>query len=176
MPYTKTNENNETIFHVTPEQAPSLLNALILPLLLPFIILFAINIFIFLLAVAVIGIWIYFNQKSDNVTRYRNPSVVSVSQNGLSFNNTFYKKEDIHRLIIRNHVNDQYVFVPARLSYEQPGNVDRGLKLRQKLIAVSYRVDMEIGGKPYTLAGGINEPTAYALLKDISRIMEFDIK
>jgi hypothetical protein len=175
MPYTKTiNNNNETIFEVIPNKVPSIFNALLLPLLIPLIILFAINIFIFLLVVAALAVCLYLSQKSNNVNRYRTNSFFSVIENGVKYQNIFFKREDIHRLLIRSHVNERYVYVPARLSYEQPGNAHRGLKLRQKLIAVSYRVDMELNGKPHTLDGGIDEPTAYALLQDVSKGIHFE--
>ncbi|EON77879.1 hypothetical protein ADIS_1592 [Lunatimonas lonarensis] len=123
---------------------------------------------------AILGAWIYFSQNSKNVTQYRTPSRFSVTPEGIKLNGVFYAKDNIHRLIIRNHVDEQYVFVSNYQSYHAPASTARGLQLRQKLIDVSYRVDLESNGKAIPLAGGLNEPTAYAVLTDVNRVLKLN--
>jgi hypothetical protein len=168
MPYTKNNTDKGVEFNTSPEEAPSLLKAIMVPIAIPIFILFAINFMLGLGICAVVGIWMYFSQKSDNVMKYRHPASFSVSREGIRLNGQLYLQEDIHRIIIRNHLNEQYVFVPDHVAYHNPESTRRGLKLRERLTAVSYRVDMEANGKAVTLAGGITEPTAYAVMQDVS--------
>lgn len=175
MPYRKQAENHSTTFYVQPEEAPSLLKALLLPIAIPLLISWALSFYFGLILTAGLAIWIYFAQRSRNVTQYRHPVNFSANANGVTFNGTFYKKEDIHRLIIRNHMNEQYVFVSDYQAYHAPVSTARGLQLRQRLTAVSYRVDMESNGTAIALAGGLTEPTAYAILADVSRLMNFKV-
>jgi hypothetical protein len=176
MSYIKTKTDKGSLFNITPEEAPSLLKAILFPVMIPLAILLFINVYIFLLMLLGLGAWIYVSQNSKNVTQYRTPTAFTVNENGVLFGNTMYAKEDIHRLIIRNHVNEQYVFVPGKETYHRPEDVRAGLKLRQQLINVSYRVDMEVNGKPLTLAGGITEPAAFAILSETAKIMNYAIR
>ena len=41
-----------------------------------------------------------------------------------------------------------------------------------KLGPISYRVDVEARGVPTTLAGGLDEPTASAIMTDVNRLLE----
>ena len=76
------------------------------------------------------------------------PSTFSVSADAVSIEGRSIRRKDIHRAIIRNHV----------LSGGQ-------------LADISCRVDMEAGGVPHTLAGGLNESTAFAILTDVCSIL-----
>lgn len=174
MPYEKSTNSGETTFSVNPEKAPSLLKTLLLPLSIPFLILCAVDILLGLMAAGVLGAWIYFSQNSKNVTQYRTSSKFSVSPTGVKINGVFYAMDDIHRLIIRNHVDEQYVFISNYQSYHAPASTARGLQLRRKLIDVSYRIDLESNGKAIPLAGGLNEPTAYAVLSDVNKMLKFN--
>jgi hypothetical protein len=42
----------------------------------------------------------------------------------------------------------------------------------QKLGPISYRVDAEARGVPTTLAGGLTEPTAFAIMADVSKALQ----
>jgi hypothetical protein len=44
----------------------------------------------------------------------------------------------------------------------------------QKLGPISYRVDVEARGVPTTLAGGLTEPTAAAIMMDVSKILQLN--
>jgi hypothetical protein len=41
-----------------------------------------------------------------------------------------------------------------------------------KLGPISYRVDAEARGVPTTLAGGLTEPTAAAIMADVSKVLQ----
>ena len=42
----------------------------------------------------------------------------------------------------------------------------------QKLGPISYRVDAEARGVPTTLAGGLTEPTAFAIMADVNKTLQ----
>ena len=46
-----------------------------------------------------------------------------------------------------------------------------GQKAEQRLQAVSYRVEVEAGGKATTLAGGLYEIVAFGIMSDVGNIM-----
>ena len=96
----------------------------------------------------------------------------TLNDKGVQLGNKFYNKDDIHRIIIRNHMNEKYIFIPEQISRQNPVATQKGLKLREKLTAVSYRVDLESNGTAVTIAGGITEPAAYAIKSDVDRLLK----
>lgn len=175
MPYTKRNIDNGYEFNVQPEKAPSIAKILLPLLIIPLLLIMCSGPIVVIAATVIIGAFIYFMQKSTKYTLHRQPSSFTVTSDKITKQGNDYNKEDIHRIIIRNHVDEEYVFISNYQSYHNPASTAGALKLRQQLINVSYRVDIECGGYPTTLAGGINEPTAYALLSDISKVLDYKI-
>lgn len=171
MPYNKTTSGADTTFISEPEKAPSFLKSAIWLLVLPLLILWGINFALGFIMTILLGIWIYFIQNNKNVTQYRERKEFTLNEKGVHLGNQFYNKDDIHRIIIRNHMNEKYLFVPEQVSRQSPVSTQQGLKLREKLTAVSYRVDLESNGRAVTIAGGLTEPTAYAILSDVSRLL-----
>jgi hypothetical protein len=49
-----------------------------------------------------------------------------------------------------------------------------GANYGKKLARVSWRLDVEARGKAYTLAGGLEETTAYGLMSDVERSLKGD--
>jgi malonyl CoA-acyl carrier protein transacylase len=85
-------------------------------------------------------------------------------------------KDAIHRIIIRNHVREAagdviMVANPNVNSGQQ--NVVAGMNWAvSKLGPISYRVDAEARGVPTTLAGGLTEPTASAIMMDVNKALQ----
>ena len=175
MPYKKTTSGADTIFVTEAEKAPSFLQSAIWLLVIPLLILWGINFALGFIMTILLGIWIYFIQNNKNVTRWRERMEFTLNEKGVQLGNQFYNKDDIHRIIIRNHMNEKYLFVPEHISQRNPAATQTGMKLREKLTAVSYRVDLESNGTPVTIAGGLTEPAAYAILSDISRLLNLKI-
>ena len=163
MPYKKTTSGANTIFVSEPEKAPSFLQSAIWLLVIPLLILWGINFALGFIMTILLGVWIYFIQNNKNVTRWRERMEFTLNDKGVQLGNKFYNKDDIHRIIIRNHMNEKYIFIPEQISRQNPVATQKGLKLREKLTAVSYRVDLESNGTAVTIAGGITEPAAYAI-------------
>ncbi len=173
MPYKKTISGTDTIFVTEPEKAPSFLQSAIWLLILPLLLLWGISFTLGFIVTALLGLWIYFIQNNKNVTRWRERMEFTLNEKGVHLSNQFYNKDDIHRIIIRNHMNEKYLFVPEHMSQRNPAATQQGLKLREKLTAVSYRVDLESNGTAVTIAGGLTEPAAYAIFSDVSRLLNF---
>jgi hypothetical protein len=171
MPYTKTIDDDGVLFEVEPEKAPSFLHASFLLLLAPVIVLWMVDIKLGVLAILALAAWAFFIQRNKNVTQYRQRKSFKASVEGIKVNNRFYSKENIHRLKIRNHIDKNYVM--SSPVYGMPGSMKAGLGLREKLLNVSYRVDLEAEGVAIVIAGGITEATAYAIVSDLNKIFEW---
>jgi hypothetical protein len=112
-------------------------------------------------------------QHSRWAQKYRVPSKFSISTEGISIGGKLIPREDIHRVIIRNHAlsgSDS-----SGLMYEAGTGVAAAAvsaaRYQQRIGAISYRVDVEAGGVSHTLAGGLNEPVAFAVRTDVSTLL-----
>jgi hypothetical protein len=118
----------------------------------------------------------YLLMHSKQATLYRVPARFRVSKTGIEAGGTTIPKDAIHRIIVRNHVRQAagdiiMVANPNPNSGQQ--NVVAGMNWAlSKLGPISYRVDAEARGVPTTLAGGLTEPTAAAIMTDVSRILQ----
>jgi len=118
----------------------------------------------------------YLLMHSKQATQYRTPAKFRVSKTGIEVAGTTIPKEAIHRIIIRNHVlkaaGDVIIVADPHPNSGQQ-NVVAGMNWAvSKLGPISYRVDAEARGVPTTLAGGLTEPTASAIMTDVSKILQ----
>jgi hypothetical protein len=118
----------------------------------------------------------YLLMHSKQATLYRTPARFRVSKTGIKVGGSSIAKEAIHRVIIRNHVlkaaGDVIVVADAHPNSGQQ-NVVAGMNWAvSKLGPISYRVDAEARGVPTTLAGGLTEPTASAIMMDVNRVLQ----
>lgn len=118
----------------------------------------------------------YLLMHSKQATLYRTPARFRVSKTGIEVGGSSIAKEAIHRVIIRNHVlkaaGDVIVVADAHPNSGQQ-NVVAGMNWAvSKLGPISYRVDAEARGVPTTLAGGLTEPTASAIMMDVNRVLQ----
>lgn len=177
MGYTKSEQGQATTFVTQPEAVPVPWGLAALGVL-PVVIFLFISIPAALVFAAIFAALIWARMKVGPAARkHRLPSTFSVSPEGVSIEGRSIRQKDIHRAIIRNHV----------LSGGNPSEVitlHQGLgamhaaasgaakaKFKGQLADISYRVDVEAGGTPHTLAGGLNESTAFAVLSDVSGIL-----
>src|ERR1700723_2569045 len=118
----------------------------------------------------------YLLMHSKQATQYRAPAKFRVSKTGIYVAGTNIPKDAIHRIIIRNHVlkaaGDVIVVADPHPNSGQQ-NVVAGMNWAiQKLGPISYRVDAEARGVPTTLAGGLTEPTASAIMMDVNKALQ----
>jgi len=91
-----------------------------------------------------------------------------VTPDGIKIDGQTYTKENIQRIIIRNGFDD--------LHTNFTGHTRQLAESSYKGAAsVNFRVDIESNGTPLSIAIGLNEPTAYAILNDVSSILGMTI-
>jgi hypothetical protein len=118
----------------------------------------------------------YLLMHSKQATQYRTPATFRVSKTGIEVGGATIPKEAIHRVIVRNHVlkaaGDVIVVANPNPNSGQQ-NVVAGMNWAvSKLGPISYRVDAEARGVPTTLAGGLTEPTASAIMMDVNKTLQ----
>jgi hypothetical protein len=118
----------------------------------------------------------YLLMHSKQATQYRAPSRFRVSKTGIDVAGNNIPKDAIHRVIVRNHVlkaaGDVIVVADPHPNSGQQ-NVVAGMNWAvQKPGPISYRVDAEARGVPTTLAGGLTEPTAFAIMADVNKTLQ----
>jgi len=117
----------------------------------------------------------YLLTHSKQATQYRTPARFRVSKAGIEVGGTLIPKDAIHRVIVRNHVTkaaESVIVVADPHPNSGQQNVVAGMNWAlSKLGPISYRVDAEARGVPTTLAGGLTEPTATAIMIDVDRCL-----
>jgi hypothetical protein len=168
--YTKHQEGNASVFEVTPAQSPKFMMMAIGGGILALIGLLMGPIgWIIFLPVGAFGIWLgYF--KDLRPLAHRLPSKFRVSPTAIEADGRTFAKDDIHRLIIKNGVNNEVlgnpnVVVPINTSTAM------GVAHRAKVATIANALEVETGGKSYPLAGGMDSTTAFGLLHDVSKVM-----
>jgi hypothetical protein len=165
-----------TEFTTNPEPVPQPWLLVAIPGTLLVLIALSMGILYGLVAAAFVYGAMYLLTHSKQATQYRTPARFRVSPTGIEVGGTTIPKDAIHRVIVRNHVRSAAADVivvanPNPNSGQQ--NVVAGMNWAvSKLGPISYRVDAEARGVPTTLAGGLTEPTAAAIMADVSKILQ----
>jgi hypothetical protein len=117
----------------------------------------------------------YLLTHSKQATQYRTPARFRVSKSGIEVGGNMIPKDAIHRVIVRNHVKkaaESVIVVADPHPNSGQQNVVAGMNWAlSKLGPISYRVDVEARGVPTTLAGGLTEPTANAIMMDVDKCL-----
>jgi hypothetical protein len=165
-----------TEFSTTPEKVPMPLVLIVIPGTLLVLIAFASGFFYGLIAVGFCYGAMYLLMHSKQATQYRTPATFRVSSTGITVGGTTIGKDGIHRVIVRNHVlksAENLVVVASPVRNSGQDNIVSGMNWAiSKLGPISYRVDVEARGVPTTLAGGLTEPTASAIMTDVNKLLQ----
>ncbi len=165
-----------TEFSATPETVPYPIVMIAIPGAFLLLIAFSMGFFSGLIAAAFLYGAMYLLMHSKQATQYRTPAKFRVSKTGIDVGGATIAKDAIHRVIMRNHVlksAEGIVVVASPVENSGQQNVVAGMNWAiSKLGPISYRVDVEARGVPTTLAGGLTEPTASAIMTDVSKILE----
>jgi hypothetical protein len=177
MSYTKDEQGQVTVFTTQPEAVPVPWGLLVLPAV-PIVGFLFVNVVVSLVFATIIGALVWARMKVfPAATKHRQPSTFKVSAEGVSIDGKEIKRRDIHRAIIRNHVLDggnpsNFVTLHQGVGAMVGGvGAAANAKAKGQLADISYRVDVEAGGVAHTLAGGLNESTAFAVLSDVSGVL-----
>ncbi len=166
-----------TEFSTTPEEVPRPWVMVAIPGALLVLIAFASGFIYGLIACGFVYGAMYLLMNSKQATQYRTPAKFRASKAGIEVGGATIPKDAIHRVIVRNHVlkASENIIVVATPGANRGGqdNVIAGMNWAiSKLGPISYRVDVEARGVPTTLAGGLTEPTASAIVTDINKILQ----
>ncbi|MGA2076336.1 MAG: zinc ribbon domain-containing protein [Terriglobia bacterium] len=114
--------------------------------------------------------------KGQGASRYRNKTSFEVTPAGITISGGEIPREGIHRLILRNHVSRTEQGSTPSSTFVVPQMAAAvfamGQKHRTKLARISWRLDVDARGKACTLAGGLDETTAYGLMSDVERALK----
>lgn len=169
--YQKRNEGNATVFDVTPAPGPKFIYLLVIAvivILIGFAAPGGFKVFMLALGAATFAFgWLH----DPRPRAYRKGGSFQVSQEGITSEGHRFAKGDIHRLLLRNGVSDQELVT----QYTENANVAAGMAHRARAAKVANALTLESGGKSTLLAAGMDETTAYGLLHDTCRILDFDV-
>jgi hypothetical protein len=167
--YSKRQDGTATVFNVVPASAPKFTYLLIIGGVIGLLGLgtLAGGPGIIFLAMAAFCFW-YGWFRDQRPKDHRVPSSFRVTPEQIEGGGGTFKKDDIHRLILRNGITDKELPIQQ---YTTNTNVAAGMAHRAKISTVANSLNVETGGKSYLLAGGMDETTAYGLLHDVSKVL-----
>jgi hypothetical protein len=165
-----------TEFSTTPETVPMPVALVAIPGTLLVLIALSIKFIYGVIAAGFCYGAMYLLMHSKQATQYRTPAKFRVSPKGIEIGGTTIAKDAIHRVIVRNHVlksAEGIIVVASPIQNSGQQNVVAGMNWAiSKLGPISYRVDVEARGVPTTLAGGLTEPAASAIMTDVSKVLQ----
>ena len=166
--YSKRQDGDATVFDVTPASAPKFMYLVIFG---AFIGLLGLGMIasggIFMLAMAGLAIW-YGWFRDQRPKDHKTPSTFRVTSDQIEAGGRTFKKDEIHRLILKNGITDKELPVQQ---WTTNRNEMAGMAHRANVSMVSNSLNVETGGKSMLLAGGMDETTAYGLLTDVSKVL-----
>jgi hypothetical protein len=149
--YHKGQEGNVTVFEVTPATAPKQQILIVMGVIIGvigflFYFVFApAGIFFF----CICGAMIWAGSKDWRPRAHKSKATFRVTPSAIETSGRTFNKKDIHRLIVRRDETVHYSLY----------------------FGIDHVLDLEAGGKAYTLASGMDETTAFGLLKDVRNVI-----
>ena len=167
---------DSTEFTTTPGKVPYPIVLVAIPGVLLVLIAFSMGFLYGLIAAGFVYGAMYLLMHSKQATLYRTPATFRVSRAGVEKGGVVIATENIHRVIMRNHVLDAaagVIVVPSLVNNTGQSNAVAGMNWAVKVLGpISWRIDVEARGVPTTLAGGLTEPVASAVLADVSKTLQ----
>lgn len=181
--YSKNSQGGYEVFHVKPASPPKYIALIAFGAFLAFIGLVTMlgggngsGGFFFLFIGGCALAW--FGWTKDYRPRpHRQERTFRVSPEVVESDGNAFKRDDIHRLLIKNGMDNDRVLrswraVPA---VETSGANTANIQQRAKTATICHSLELETGGKAYMLAGGMDETTANGLLHDVTRALKFSV-
>jgi hypothetical protein len=166
--YSKRQDGAATVFDVTPASAPKFIYLVIIGAVIGLIGLGMIaSGGIFMILMAAFAIW-YGWFRDQRPKGHKATSTFRVSPEQIEAGGRTFKKDEIHRLILKNGITDKELPIQQ---WTTNRNEMAGMAHRAKLSTVANSLNVETGGKSFMLAGGMDETTAYGLLTDVSKVL-----
>ncbi len=167
--YTKRQDGNATVFDVTPAEAPKFWFLVIFGAVLCLGGLLAMPGGIAFVAMGGFALWYGWTRDlRPKATRQR--TTFRVTADGIESGGQTFKKDDIHRLLLRNSITDQEL--PMEV-YATNTSQQAGMAFRAQASMTANTLNVELGGRSTVLAGGMDSTTAYGLLTNVSKVLGF---
>jgi hypothetical protein len=174
--YNSNTVGDSTEFTTTPGKVPYPIVLVAIPGVLLVLIALSMGFLYGLVAAGFVYGAMYLLMHSKQATLYRAPAMFRVSQAGVEKGGVVIARENIHRVIMRNHVLDAaagVIVVPSMVNNTGQSNAVAGMNWAIKVLGpISWRIDVEARGVPTTLAGGLTEPVASAILADVTKTLK----
>lgn len=168
--YVKSEQGGDTVFTVTPAPVPKFVYLGIMGVIAVFFGLSTLPWGAILAGVGALAVWAAFI-RDMRPPEHRGTSIIVVGPDRIEAGGRTFKAQDIHRLLIRNAVTGQ----EGDVTLLNPSlSVAAGMGYRAKVARIANALTLEGGGKATVLAGGMDEVTAYGLLRDVSRAIGFE--
>ncbi|MEQ1929688.1 MAG: hypothetical protein ABL957_04030 [Parvularculaceae bacterium] len=162
--YQKAQSGETTTFTVTPASAPKFWYLIIIGGLVFLGGFLGLGIFGWVMGGGAIAYGLLRDQRPKE---HKQSSTFSVTPETITVGGRSFKKDEFHRLIIKNPWFDR-----AGLDvYTTNANAAAGMEHGMKLGELCYALDVEAGGKAHQLAGGMDRTTVFGLLSDVSKIV-----
>ena len=142
--YCKRIEGSKVFFDVTPASCPKNKSALFIAapiLLIMFLVFFPLGI------LTALAVWYFGFYRDWRPAAHRGPSTFSVTPAEIEWKSRTFKKDDIHRLLVRNGISKNEV-ANAFIASGAPGTgaFAVGQQYRAKIAAVTNSLDLEAVG------------------------------
>ena len=169
--YKKSESGGVTTFEVTPAAAPKFWYMLIIGI--PCVLggLLALPAGLIFIAMGGFACW-YGWTRDLRPKATRGPMTFKVTPDKIEAGGQTFKKDDIHRVILKNSITDKEL--PMEM-YTSNTNVAAGMAFRAQASMIANTLNVEMGGKSTPIAGGMDNTTAYGLLADVCKIMGYKI-
>lgn len=167
--YKKRQEGNATVFDVTPATAPKFWYLIIIGGVIGLGGLLAMPGGAFFVAMGGFALW-YGWTRDLRPKATRKPASFKVTPEMIEASGQTFKKDDIHRVLLKNSITDQEL--PMEM-YTSNTNQMAGMAFRAQTSMIANTLNVELGGKSTVIAGGMDNTTAYGLLTDVSKVLGF---
>ncbi|MCR6645247.1 MAG: hypothetical protein NVV62_12480 [Terricaulis sp.] len=167
--YQKSESNGVTTFTVTPADAPKFIFGLIMGGFFGLLGLMMMPVGIIVVAAA--GALIWFSLADQRPKEHRAVTSFRVSPERVEIGGQSFSRDDVHRVIIRNGVTGKEVLE----HYTTSASAAAGMAHRAHMARVANALTLESGGRATFLAGGMDEVTAYGLLRDVCKVLGFKV-
>jgi hypothetical protein len=174
--YSKRQEGSATVFSVTPAAPPKFVAAIGAGAVAVVLGLGIVSDMqgLALVCFAMGGYAIWYGLKRDLRPKgYKEPATFRVTPDAIEANGRSFKKDDIHRILIRNGISDQEVQASGNIEMTVSGAQAAGMMYRARVGTIANGLSVETGGKASIIAGGMDATTAFGLLTDVSKILGF---
>ena len=167
--YRKRQEGNATVFDVTPAEAPKFWYLIIIGGVITLGGLLAMPGGLAFVAMGGFALW-YGWTRDLRAKDTRKPATFKVTPESIEGSGQVFRKGDIHRILLKNSITDQEL--PMEM-YTTNTNQMAGQAFRAQTSMIANTLNVEMGGKSTVLAGGMDTTTAYGLLTDVSKVLDF---